>query len=274
MKYILAIFSLLVLSASLQAEERLSDPSFFEEPRSISGVPGKQRHLLVEIPDPGISSSVYALKGMIRHENVEGVGFLQMDNDFGTTGSFFTKSLEPKGPLGKISGTSDWREFVLPFYAASGDQSAGTARTPEKLTLSLVLPGTGTVSIRDVVLYQYETGEDPMRSTGQWFSNRTAGLIGGLGGSVIGLWGALIGVLSSRGKARGFVLGSANTLLVIGIGSLVFGAVALAADQPYVVYYPSLLIGIIVVAVMGKLRGTLSARYEQLELKRMQSLDV
>ena len=110
MKYILAIFSLLVLSASLQAEERLSDPSFFEEPRSISGVPGKQRHLLVEIPDPGISSSVYALKGMIRHENVEGVGFLQMDNDFGTTGSFFTKSLEPKGPLGKISGTSDWRD--------------------------------------------------------------------------------------------------------------------------------------------------------------------
>jgi hypothetical protein len=43
---------------------------------------------------------------------------------------------------------------------------------------------------------------------------------------VIGLWGALIGVLSSRAKARRFVLGSANALRVIGIASHVGGAAA------------------------------------------------
>ena len=56
--------------------------------------------------------------------------------------------------------------------------------------------------------------------------------------------------------------------------SLVGGVAAIAAAQPYAVYYPLLLIGIIVVAVIGKLRGTLSARYEQFELKRMQSMDI
>ena len=70
------------------------------------------------------------------------------------------------------------------------------------------------------------------------------------------------------------MLGSANALLLIGIGSLGSGVAAIAAGQPYAVYYPLLLIGIILVAVFGKLRGTLSARYEQLELKRMQSMDV
>jgi hypothetical protein len=43
--------------------------------------------------------------------------------------------------------------------------------------------------------------------------------------------------------------------------------------QPYAVYYPLLLLGVIIVAVMAMLRRTLSARYEQLELKRMQSMD-
>ena len=63
-------------------------------------------------------------------------------------------------------------------------------------------------------------------------------------------------------------------LLLIGIASLGGGVAAIAAAQPYVVYYPLLLIGIILVAVIGKLRGTLSARYEHLELKRIQSMDV
>jgi len=49
---------------------------------------------------------------------------------------------------------------------------------------------------------------------------------------------------------------------------------AVATAQPYAVYYSLLLIGIILVVVFGKMRGNLSARYEQLELKKMQSMDV
>jgi hypothetical protein len=274
MKTVIVALSLLLLSVSLQAEELVGAVSFAEEPLTVTAVPGEQQQLLLELPDPGISLPVYALKGMVRYNDVQGDGFLQLDSHFGGAGTFFSKSLAAAGPLGKLSGSSDWRPFVLPFYANSGDQADDAAPLPDKLTLSLVLPGAGTVSISDVGLYQYASGEDPLQAAGQWFGDRSAALLGGIGGALIGLWGALIGVLASRGKARTFVLGSANALLVIGIASLVGGVAAVATAQPYAVYYPLLLIGIILVVVFGKMRGNLSARYEQLELKKMQSMDV
>ena len=125
MKYLLILLSL--LSASLQAEELVGAVTLAEEPLTITAVPGKQLQLLIELKDPGVSSPVYALKGMIRYENVQGNGFLQMDNHFGEPGTFFTKSLAPAGPLGKLSGSSDWRPFVLPFYANTGDQADGAS---------------------------------------------------------------------------------------------------------------------------------------------------
>lgn len=274
MKTLSLTMFLLLLPMSLPAEELLSDVYFANEPITVTAVPREQQQLLLELPDPGITLPVYALKGMVRYDDVQGEGFLQMDSQFGDAGIFFTKSLATAGPLGKLSGSSDWRPFVLPFFANSGDQADSAAPPPDKLTLSLVLPGAGTVSIRDVGLYQYASGEDPLQAAGQWFGDRSAGLLGGIGGVLIGLWGALIGVLSSRGKARHFVLGSANALLVIGIASLVGGVAAVATAQPYAVYYPLLLVGIILVVVFGKMRGNLSARYEQLELKKMQSMDV
>jgi len=274
MKTLLILLSSLLLSASLQAEELVSAVTFAEDPLTISAVSGEQLQLLIELPDPGISSPVYALKGMVRYEDVQGDGYLQLDNNFGELGTFFTKGLASAGPMGKISGSSNWRPFVLPFYANTGNQADGASPLPEKLSLSLFLPGSGTVSVADVGLYQYANGEDPLQAAGQWFGSRSAALLGAIGGTLIGLWGALIGILSSRGKARRFVLASVNALLVIGMASLVGGVVALATAQPYAVYYPLLLIGIILVVVFGKMRGSLSARYEQLELKRMQSMDV
>jgi hypothetical protein len=274
MKTLIAALSLLLLSVSLQAEERVGTVSFAEEPLTITDVPGVPQQLLLELPNPGITLPVYALKGMVRYDDVQGDGFLQLDSHFGELGTFFSKSLAAAGPMGKLNGSSDWRPFVLPFYANSGDQADSAAPLLDKLTLSLVLSGTGTVSIKDVALYQYASGEDPLQVAGQWISGRSAGLLSGIGGALIGLWGALIGILAARGKARHFVLGSANALLVIGIASLVGGVAALATAQPYAIYYPLLLIGIILVVVFGKLRGNLSARYEQLELKKMQSMDV
>ena len=289
MKTFFLFLSLSFLCCSVRAEELVRAVSFSdaieggalragefidEDTLTVTAAPGKQFQLLIEIADPGINSPVYALKGMLRYEDVEGDGFLQLDNHFGARGTYFTKSLAPTGPLRKISGSSDWRPFLLPFYANSGDQADGTSLLPEKLTLGLYLPGSGTVSIRDVSLYQYASGEDPLQSTGQWMSNRDANLLAAIGGCFVGLWGAVIGVVSSRSKAKRFVLGSANALLLIGAASLGVGAVAIAAAQPYAVYFPLLLFGVILVAVIGRLRGTLSARYEELELKRMQSMDV
>ncbi len=288
MKNLFVFLTLFLLSIPISAEELLRSVSFSEageggvvragdltdgETLTVTAEPGKQFQPLIELADPGIRSAVYALKGMIRYDNVEGDGYLQLDNHFGSMGTFFTKSLAPRGPLGKISGSSDWRPFVLPFYANRGDQADGTSPVPEKLSLGLFLPGSGTVSISGVGLYQFAAGEDPLQSAGQWITERNATLLGAIGGFLLGVWGAVIGVISARGKARRFVLGSATILLLVGIGSLVIGVAALASAQPYAVYYPFLLIGILLVVLMAVLRRTLSMRYEQLELKRMQSMD-
>ena len=166
-RYCLVPLAVMLAAPLLHAEEAVKAMAFYEEPLTLHAVPGKQRHLLVVLPQPGISSPVYALKGMVRHDDVEGDAFLQMNSDFGEKGVFFTKSLASSGPLGTLSGTSDWRPFVLPFYANQGDQVQGASLIPGELTLALHLPGAGSVSIRDVRLYQYASDEDPLASPEQ-----------------------------------------------------------------------------------------------------------
>ena len=146
------------------AEEPVKAMAFFSEPLVLTAVPGKQRHLLVVLPQPELSSPVYALKGMIRYQGVAGEAYLQMNNDFGDRGVFFTRTLAPSGPLGKITGDSDWRPFILPFYANRGEYAGDEA--PIEVTLALLLPASGTVEIRDVRLYQYAGDEDPLAASG------------------------------------------------------------------------------------------------------------
>ncbi|MDJ0700849.1 MAG: hypothetical protein QNJ07_13425 [Woeseiaceae bacterium] len=229
--------------------------------------------LLFELEDPGITAPVYALKGMVRHEGVEGDAYLQMDNAFAERGTFFTKTLATGGPLKKLTGNSDWRPFTLPFYANTGDQAGADVLTPQKLSVGLFLPGAGTVFVRDVALYQYAAGEDPLQASGQWFSNRTMALVGAIGGSLIGVWSGLIGFLASRGKARGFVLGSATVLIVLGVATFAIGTIVLATGQPYAVFYPLLLLGGIIIFVYGILRRVLPKRYEAIEMQKMHAMD-
>lgn len=166
-RYCLVSLLTLLLASLLHAEEAVKAMVFYEEPLTLHAVPGKQRHLLVVLPQPGIDSPVYALKGMVRHDDVEGDAYLQMNSDFGDIGVFFTKSLASSGPLARLSGSSDWRPFVLPFYANQGDRVQGAPLIPGEVTLALHLPGAGSVSIRDVRLYQYASDEDPLASAEQ-----------------------------------------------------------------------------------------------------------
>ena len=274
MKYLATLLFPLFAALCAHAEELVQPIEFENDVLSIAAVPGQIDYPLADLSKPGIQRPVYAVKGWVRYENVAGDAYLQMDNQFGAIGTYFTKTLAPAGPLAKLTGSSDWRPFTLPFYANTGDQASDSVPLPERLSLSLHLPGSGTVSIRDAALYQYPPGTDPMQVTGQWFGNSAAGLLGGIGGALIGVWGAVIGGLASRGKARGFALGSANALLVLGVLCALAGAAALVGGQPYAVYFPLLLLGVIVLAVMGSTRKSLAARYEQVELQKMRAMDV
>ena len=62
---------------------------------------------------------------------------------------FFSRTLADVGPMKKISGTSPWRTVWIPFDATE------SKTLPEALDLNLVLPGSGSVELSSLELYQF-----------------------------------------------------------------------------------------------------------------------
>src|SRR5262249_53340138 len=156
---------------------------------------------LLTIDQPGIKLPIYALRGRIKYEAVEDTGYLEMWNYFPGGGAYFSRTLAGAGPMKALSGSSGWREGVVPFFVT------GTPMHPSKLVVNLVLPGKGKVWLGPLQLFQYDSKEDPLTAASAWWSDRQGGLIGGLGGGTLGLLGAMIGVLSATGRGRSFVMG-------------------------------------------------------------------
>jgi hypothetical protein len=219
---------------------------------------------LVTIDKPAIRSARYAIRGRVKYQEVAAGSYLELLNYIGE-GAYFSRTLGDGGPMGRLSGSSTWREFILPFMNQEGGPP------PSKLVVNLVLKGGGTVEISPLELVQF-SGAETMTSAG-WWSDRQAGLVGGMIGSLLAILGAAIGALASAGRAKTFVLGTLRALALLGLVSLVAGVVAVVAGQPYAVFYPLLLIGAISTAVGFTLPRVFLKRYEQLELRRMQALD-
>ena len=106
-----------------------------------------------------------------------------------------------------------------------------------------------------------------------WFDDRTAGLVGGIAGSLAGLWGATFGCLAGwlvpqcRGQAllRGLLgVGLATGLILAGVGVW-----ALVRDQPYHVWYPFLLLGVLLTGLSGGGLATIHKAYRAAEEQRM-----
>lgn len=224
------------------------------------------RLTVLTLDAPGVTGFPYALAGSVRYEAVRGQGYLEMWSAFPGGGRYFSRTLG-SGLLRPLQGTTDWRPFVLPMF---GD--AGTP-LPAGLTLNVVLPGRGTVDLGPLRLVQYRPGEDPLAATGQWWSERTGGLVGGALGGTIGLLGAVIGWLTSRGAARGFVLGATKGAVALGVAVLVAGIVAMLRGQPWAVSYPLNLAGLLTTVIFGALLPSIRRRYDTVELRKMQAAD-
>ena len=80
-----------------------------------------------------------------------------------------------------------------------------------------------------------------------------------------GLLGALTGWLAPKGKGKPFIVGGFVAFLVLGFCLLITGLYALIARQPYAVWYPFLLSGVIFSAVMGGLLPVVLKRYRDAE---------
>lgn len=231
------------------------------------------QQLLLTIARPSVSNQVYALVGRIKYEGVQGEGFLEMWSCFAAAvpgqpeSRYFSRTLAPGGPLGKIAGTSDWREVVLPF-----DQT-GAAGVLTRLELKMVLPGRGTVYLGPLKLVETRRGLAGLLGGRGWWSDQAAGLIGGIGGSVLGCLGGLLSWLAAQGKARGFVLASSWGLIVLGALSGAAGLVALLLRQPYAVWFVLLLVGVLLLGILPfRLRQYLR-QYRDLELRKMAAAD-
>ena len=216
------------------------------------------------VEEPSVGGDGYQLAGQIRYEDVQGgPGYLEMWSVFPDGGRYFTRTLADAGPMAAIQGASDWRAVQLPFFLE------GTTSRPVRLEVNLVLPGRGHVWVGSLEL-------SPLGSAapGAWWSDRAAGLGGGMAGALIGILGALLGTLASRGRARRFVEMVTMAMLVLGIALLACAAAALVASQPYSVTWSLLLGGTILTLVFGMFRRTVRGVYARAELRRMRALDV
>jgi hypothetical protein len=220
------------------------------------------------LESPGITQSRYAIRGKVRYQEIEGEGYLEMWNIFPDGGEYFSRTVESSGPLKSLTGQSDWRPFVLPFFINEGEDR------PERLVVNIVLPGDGVVALGPLQLVQYASNENPLVEEGQWWGDSSAGFIGGIVGSLIGCLGGLIGWLGSKGRARRFVLGALMAVMIFGVVALVLGSLALFRSQPYAVYYPLLLLGFIATFIPVFVLPKLRKRYLELEFRKMKAMDV
>jgi hypothetical protein len=226
---------------------------------------------LVTLQQPGISKFDYKVQGRIRYEGVEQRGYLEMWNHFASGGGpYFTKTLSDNGPMGVIHGTSASRDFVLPF------RSSSRSGTPTKLEIDLVLPANGRVWISPLSVSEFEENNwgDVMTAEGAWWGNGTASWLGGVLGPLLGIMGAIVGTLSGMGRGRKVAIGICWFMIVFGSVCLAAGSVAVATSQPYVVYFPLLLIGVLSTVIMSSVLPSTRKRFEDAELRRMTAMDV
>lgn len=228
---------------------------------------------LLKISDPSLIKKAYSLLCEVKYENVSEnnrasdnfreSGSLKLvcrlpPAAIGGDGRTIESGRTPGGRSGNIRGTSNWRPCLFTVYRNSFEG------LPAQLELNLNLPGSGTIYLRPVKL---------LGVVGSWWSPQQIGLIGGIGGSVIGCFGALLGLLASKGKARNFVLTTIKIFIVLGILLTIAGFVAVVSNQPYAVWYALLLPGVILTLVFSLNLPSIQRRYDDLEIRRMTSLD-
>jgi hypothetical protein len=227
--------------------------------------------LLLTITNSSLIQKVNTIEWEMKYENVG-----NFTNNLGTGVYEASPELLEKFPPQAVGGdnvtdydssyffgTRNWDKYSFPIRRAPYDNET----RPDELELKLFLP-SGTVYLRPIKLMKWV---NPNFSN--WWSPQQSGLIGGIGGSIIGCFGGLIGWLVSKGKARKFVLTAITISIVIGILLTIAGLVAAILKQPYSVWYALLLPGVILVLVFSLNLHSIQRRYDELEIRRMTSID-
>jgi hypothetical protein len=167
MKTILLLFTTIVFTATAGADDQIISTFSWKEladagkltagtltvaPDNALKVenpgPAAMSATVLTIVQPKITTDFYAVTGEVRYDNVKNDGFLEMWSHFGETAAYFSRTLGITGPMAKLTGTSNWRAFTLPFNAK------GASTRPSKLVVNIYLPGKGSVFLRNLKLVQ------------------------------------------------------------------------------------------------------------------------
>ena len=93
---------------------------------------------LAEIPGPDVQNAKLVYRADVKCD-MQGSAFLEMWAHVGD-GQYFSKGVKDS-----VKGKSDWKTISTPFFFQKGQK-------PDKLTLNIVVEGTGTVWIDNIVL--------------------------------------------------------------------------------------------------------------------------
>jgi hypothetical protein len=219
-------------------------------------VRGPATQPIVALESPAVTGNSYAITGTVAYEGVEGDAYLEMWSQFPDGSRYFSRTLGEAGPQGKLRGSSPERPFELAFFLTPD------APRPVRLEVNAVLPAGGRVTLRGL---RFREAAEATGAPGAWWSAQTGGWIGGVAGSAVGVLGALIGTLCSLGRGRRFVVAGLVALGVAGLVSLAVGGVALALGQPYEVWYPLVLLGVLDPVIAFSLLPSVRRRFEALE---------
>lgn len=226
---------------------------------------------LLAITNASLIKKAYSVSCEMKYENVSGAGpwgnqnRLQLVCDMPPPVPGGDESTNGSG-FRPILGTANWDFYDFPVDRNVPGNMA-LSSDPIQMDLKLTLLGEGTVYLRPIKLWGLKS------SGGWWWSEQQGGLIGGIGGSVIGCLGGLLGWLASKGKGRNFVLGTMKLLIVAGVLLTLAGLIAALLKQPYFVWYALLLPGVILVLVLSLNMHSIRRRYDELEIRRMTSMD-
>ncbi|MCA9096100.1 MAG: hypothetical protein KDA68_21620 [Planctomycetaceae bacterium] len=224
---------------------------------------------ILELPAPKISKQVFMLSGWVRYENVQGTGFLEMWSLFPDGSHYFTRTLAGTGPMGLMAGTSDWRPIQLPFQMSPGSN----APRPNKLILNAGFQGPGSIwlsGLKVIESDQLVIASQP----GSWWNDRAAAWIGTIGGTLLGVLGGLIGFFSQKKLMPGVTRNLKVAMASIGGVTLFAGLIAFVLRQPYGVYYPLLMLGLIATICGTILLKRHQTEQAEIELRQMEAMDI
>jgi len=125
----------------------------YDNATGVIEVTGTDKAVIPVLVDtqPNVGTHSYTLMGEVKYEKVGGTSFLETWTSIGA-GKAFSRSLADYGPMGKLTGTSAWREFMLPM------NMMGSSEPVKQIEMNVMLPDGGKVWLRNLRLEPLDVG--------------------------------------------------------------------------------------------------------------------